>query len=775
MIMKTSILFIYMLLAFTTKAAVTVSGKIVENTSNEPLEYANIVLLSLPDSTFLTGTTSNEKGLFRFDNLNSGKYLLKISYVGFEDRHVRADVSSIPVDLGDIRLDESNVLNEVVVTSKIPPFQSGINGGIVANVSTTLLSTVGTASDVLQRMPGVVSENGRITVFGKGAPIVYINNRKIQDASELERLESSEISTVELITSPGAKYDAEGRAVLLIKTKNRTSGFSAQITERFRVGKYLGDNENVSAAYAQGGLNLFASYYHNYTKRESTEDHFFTLKNADGLWKHTTLLPGYLYYGNSQQATAGFDYSLNDKHVIGGQYQFYTSGYEYDMPISTSTDLDDALFETSQSQSYTKDEGCQHLVNAFYNGDFSDRFSLRLDFDYLKNHNNKDQQTEESVNSAPANAVDIFNQTDYDLYAGKLTNGWKSDSGIIEFGGEYNNIAGNGFVRSNGATDNTEFTNTEKKAAAFASYSHKLAGMNVVAGLRYEYTTEHYTEGSGRKPIIDRTYSDWYPNFSVSGAMKNVDLSLAFNKRTQRPNFNQLNGNVIYVNRFVFQKGDPYLNKSNIYDLNLQATFKAFYLNMGYTYIKNPVLLFFTEQENNPNAILSTYANFPEYQTLHATLNWNTKIAFWQPNYSIDLTKPFFSANYDGQMIEYDKFNYSLRAYNDFMLPKGWVLSCNFFHWSDRQDAFFESKGYQRFDAGLRKSFLNNSLRFNLMVYDLFDGVKEKAHMQLDNIFWDTDKKNETRYVTLSITYMFNNYKKKYRGESAAQDDINRF
>lgn len=480
--------------------------------------------------------------------------MLKISYIGFENQFIELEVSSPSLNLGEIRLNESNVLSEVVITSKIPPFQSGINGGIVANVSTTLLSTVGTANDVLQRIPGVMAEEGKITVFGKGTPIVYINNRKVRDSSELERLESSEISTVELITNPGAKYDAEGRAVLLIKTKTRINGFSSQITERLRVGKYLGDTENVSIAYTKNRLNLFASYYHSYGKWESSEDHDITLKNADGIWKHSTLLPDYLYFGNSHQATAGLDYSLNDKHAVGGQYQYYASSYKYDMPIKTSSYFNDVLFETSQSQSDTKDEGSQHLLNAFYNGDFSDRFSLRFDFDYLKNHYNKDQQTEESVNSAPANAVDIFNQTDYDLYAGKITNAWKSDFGMLEFGGEYNNIEGNGFVRSNGMTNNTEFTNTEKKGAAFASYSYKLDGVNMVAGLRYEYTTEHYTEGDKKNPVVDRTYSDWYPNFSISGAIKNVNLSLAFNKRTQRPNFNQINGNVIYVNRFVFQK-----------------------------------------------------------------------------------------------------------------------------------------------------------------------------------------------------------------------------
>ncbi|OJV84307.1 MAG: hypothetical protein BGO34_07205 [Bacteroidia bacterium 44-10] len=757
------------------KATTSVQGRIIEESTNLPMEYTNILLLSIPDSAFVTGTTSDENGLFQFNNLNNGKYVLKISYIGFEPKLIPIVISSEPLELGSIKLEESNILSEVIITSKIPPFQSGVNGGIVANVSTTLLSSVGTASDVLQRMPGIVSENGKITVFGKGAPIVYINNRKVQDASELERIESTEISTVELITNPGAKYDAEGRAVLLIKTKSRINGFSGQITERLRIGKYLGDNENISAAYTTGGLNLFATYYHNHSKRESTENHYFILENEEGVWKYNTLLPDYVYSNNSQLISAGFDYSLDDRHSIGGQYQFDTGDYKDTTPIHTTTDLNDDRYETSQAKSFSKNESYQHLVNAFYNGDFSNKFSLRLDFDYLKNHDEAKQQSNETINNEETRIVDIFNQTDYDLYAGKLTNSWKSGAGLVEFGAEYNYISGDGFVRSNGSTDNTEFTNKEQKTSGFASYSHTLGNANVVAGLRYEFTSEQFTEGEEKTEIIDRSYSDWYPNLSVSGMLGDVNLSFAFNKRTRRPSFSQLNGNVVYVNRFVFQRGDPYLKKSNIYDLNLQATLKAFYLSLGYAHTKNPVLSFFREQENNANSILLTYANFPKYQELYTTFNWNTKIAFWQPNYSINVTKPFFSANYDGQMIDYDKFNYTFRAYNDFTLPLGWVLSCNFLHWSDRQDAFFETKGYQRLDLGLRKSVFDNSLRMNLMVYDIFNGVKDENSMRMNNLQWDADKKNETRYATLSVTYMFNNYRKKYRGSSAAQDDINRF
>ncbi|MDR1524630.1 MAG: outer membrane beta-barrel protein, partial [Tannerella sp.] len=737
----TAAVIVFSMFVFTAQAAVPVSGRIIESTAETPLEYANVLLLSLPDSAFVDGTTSSKDGLFRFDSVDSGMYLLKVSFVGYENRFVPVDISAGAVDLADIRLTESNVLGEVLVSAKIPTFCTGVNGGIVANVSTTLLSSVGTANDVLQRMPGVVAGNGKITVFGKGAPLVYINNRKVRDMQELERLESSEISTVELITAPGATYDAEGRAVLLIKTKSRMGGFSAQATERFRQGRYLGNNENLSISYAREKLNLFATYLHNYNKQEATEDHYAILKNADCVWQHRMYLPGYHFSDNSQQVSAGLDYSLNGKHALGGQYQFYT-GKDNDITlINTTTHLNGVLHETSQSKALTKDYDYQHLANAFYNGDFSERFSLRFDFDYLRNHDDRNQRSNEIVNSAQTNVVEIFNQTDYDLYAGKLTGSWKSGIGIVGFGGEYNNITGSGFVRSSGISNNTEFTNTEQKAAAFASYSHKIADINIAAGLRYEFTSEQYTEDVLRTVIIDRTYGDWYPNISISKPLKNVDLSLTFNKRTQRPGFSQLNGNVVYINRFVFQRGDPYLNKTNIYDANFQARVKMFYLNLGYAYLKNIVLPFFKEQGDNTNAILSTYANFPKCEELNATLNFNHKIAFWQPNYTAGLSKPFFSANYDGQEIAYNRVNYFFRAYNDFTLPFGVVLSCNLRYQSDAQETFYEVESWQQIDAGFRKSFFDNTLRLNFMVYDIFDWVKQENHIRINNIYWDMHKK----------------------------------
>jgi hypothetical protein len=196
---------------------------------------------------------------------------------------------------------------------------------------------------------------------------------------------------------------------------------------------------------------------------------------------------------------------------------------------------------------------------------------------------------------------------------------------------------------------------------------------------------------------------------------------------------------------------------------------------MGYTYTENPIILFIREQENNEGSMLSTYENFPKFQALNVMLNFNHKITFWQPNYTVGLYKPFFTATYEGKEIAYNQAMCMINVYNDFTLPLSFVLSCNFRYRTKARQYYMESEERKQLDLGVRKSFLNNALRFNLTAYDIFDWAREQGHTQFNNIRWDINKKSETRYVSLSVTYMFNNYKKKYRGESAAKDDINRF
>ena len=201
---------------------------------SEPIAYANVIMLT-KDSLLLDGTTTSSNGEFSLESPSSGEKLIKISYLGYLSKIIPTNFSEGNHSMGDISLEQSNkVLNEVVVTASVPVYSlKGSN--MVVNVENSVLKNIGAAINVVENIPGILISDDKVTVFGKGSPIIYINYRKINDERELQRLQSTDISTVELINNPGAKYDAEGRAVLIIKTKEKAmNGLSVQVSEELR-------------------------------------------------------------------------------------------------------------------------------------------------------------------------------------------------------------------------------------------------------------------------------------------------------------------------------------------------------------------------------------------------------------------------------------------------------------------------------------------------------------------------------------------------------------
>lgn len=749
----------------------SITGLVKKERDNRAIEFANVMLLSTLDSTFIAGTVTDVNGLFLFENVNKGNYIIKVSFVSYHDYYGNILLNERLLNVGNIFLKDSSTLNEIIITTQNTPFKSSINGGIITNVSTTLLNSVGTANDVIKRIPGITLSDDNISVFGKGIPIIYINNRKIEDQKELERLESSEISTVELITNPSAKYNAEGRAVLVINTKKKYSGFSTQVTTRFRQGIYGGSNENLNISYLSNKWSLYGSYYHMYGKMKTDEYNKITLV-ADSSWMHDINSP-YMFKNNTHQISTGLDWNLTDKHAIGGQYQYYFQSSNDNSDIKGTSSINNKPYENYIAGSLIKENPYRHLINAFYKGSYGEKWSLLFDFDFIMNHNERNQNTMEYI-ATGSRSVNLQSESDYSLYAAKATNSYKSDIGLIEFGGEYNRIRGKGFIlNKEGYTKNNIYTTFERKSATFINYSREFENINFSVGLRYEYTFEKSTEDSTEMVNTDKKYSAFYPSLSISKKINNLQLSFNSTKRVRRPNFSDLNGNTVYLNRYVLQTGNPYLEKTNIYDINMTAIYKMFYMDIGYTYEKDPITFYYGQQDNAESILLSI-ANFPKYQELNAILSFKHTIGFWQPNYTITMRKPFFTVDYLSRKEKYNSTDFSIRSYNDFDLPNNFTFSLNFNYQTNNDYYLMKRKHSESIDIGIRKSFIDNQLKVNFETRDVFNWVSEKNTVKVNNICFDQSKKRESQYVILSIVYQFNNYKKRYRGDNAAKEDIDR-
>jgi UDP-3-O-acyl-N-acetylglucosamine deacetylase len=556
-----------------------------------PVEFANIVILTKSDSAFVAGCVTDNAGGFSITNIKEGSYILKTSFITFQDVYKEVSVMNNNFDIGTIYLKaQDRELKEIVVTSRQPPFKTK-QGALIANVSNTQLSTLGTATDVIQRIPGIIANDESISVFGKGTPVVYIDNRIVNDFSELEILQSSDIATVELITNSGAKYSASARSIIRIKTKRKQAGFSAYASKRFILGKHFGGDENINLTFTKNNLNLFASYNHLYQKRDVKEqDHF--IARFDTIWHHNITTPHTTSVERNQVVT-GFEWNKNDKHIVGAQYQtFFTKGKTNINALGT-TSANDALYDNIRTVSQVKDRPNRHLVNAFYKGEITQNTSIQFIFDYLKNYMKSDQFTKESSTLDSNRDVDVLSQSNFHLYASKMELTHKTHIGTFDIGGEYNKITGDGFlINSKGYIRNNIYDNEEQKIAGFINYSYSKDGFGINTGIRYEYVTEKVIEDSIATLKVDRKYSSVYPNISISKKFENVQFDLSFSKKVQRPSFTQLNGNVTYTNKFIMQQGDPYLQKTDIYDINLVASYKKMYFNLGYIYQKDPIAFF---------------------------------------------------------------------------------------------------------------------------------------------------------------------------------------
>lgn len=744
----------------------------VKDESFLPVEFANIVILTESDSSFVAGCVTTDTGSFSIHSLKEGNYILKTSFITFQDVYKNIRISNSNSDIGVIYLkSQERELKEVVVTSRRPPFKVK-QGSLLADISNTQLSTLGTATDVIQRIPGVVAGDDNISVFGKGTPIVYIDNRIVKDFTELNILQSADIATIELITNPGAKYDASGRALILVKTKKKKSGFSTQVSKKFIVGNYFGGDENINISLTKNNFSFFASYNHMYQKRKTKEEDTY-LARFDTIWNHKINTP-YVSSVTRNQFSTGFDWSINEKHSIGLQYQTFFFSSKNRINMEGKTFSNEEIYDKISSLSDIREKPYRHLINTFYIGKLSKTTSLQFIFDYLKNHTERDQLTHETSILKPSREVNVTNQSNFHLYATKLILTQKLGPGTLDFGGEYNKITGDGYLINNkGYIRNNIYTNEEQKFAGFIDYHNSWNGFEFNTGLRYEYSEEKATEDSIKLIKTNRTYSAIYPALSISKKIDKTHLNLSFNKKIQRPSFTQLNGNVVYVNRFMMQKGNPYLKKTDIYDLNIVATYNKMYFNIGYLYQKDPIS-FYSEKDSFQNVIYTTVSNYPKYQEINLTVNYNSKIGWWQPNLTLRVRKPFFSILTENEKSRYNDPDLSIQAYNDFALGSDFILSLNVTYQTDYSYYLIKLANYKKIDIGLRKSFLDKRLRLNMEVRDIFNWVHDKNQIEVNQIRMNQARKNETRFVILTVSYLFNNYKKKYRGSSAAKDDINR-
>ena len=304
------------------------TGTIIDE-QGEPVAYANVAILNPADSTLLSGGVSNESGYFAVP-YEQESVLARISYVGYKTIYRLCNQPEV----GTIRMRSDNyTLNGVEIQGERPKVVLQGNS-LMINVEGTVMERMGTAEDVLTRVPMIAKRGEGFEILGKGAPLIYLNNRKLSDLNELRNIQSDFIRSVEVIQNPGARYDASVNAVIIIRTKRAAGeGLGVELSSWSRCGRGYANNERINLTYRTGGLELFANLFGAYNRRKSNGEFEQTIF-ADTLWvinnkqKNNVRNP-------FLEGRFGFNYQINDNHSFGG---FYQNTYDY---VKTRSEYDD--------------------------------------------------------------------------------------------------------------------------------------------------------------------------------------------------------------------------------------------------------------------------------------------------------------------------------------------------------------------------------------------------------------------------------------------------
>ena len=327
-------LFVFATIAFPVLAKEDWRGRVVDE-KGEPVAYANVAVLSKTDSTVLCGVVTEEDGTFNIVT-DETDGIMMVAMLGYKTVYLA------PVDGAVITLTDDTQMLEGAVASAVMPKTKLTGEGLQTNVRGSVLENVGTANDVLSKTPGLIKGQNGLEVIGKGSPMVYINGRRVSNVSELDRLQSNEIQSVEVITNPGAQYDATVRAVVHIRTIRRQGdgfGFNLNASDAQSLRWARGNDPfgAINVNYRTGGLDFFGgvNYARNTSRQQSDlEKKTFgrTTTGDDWLFENKgTLLNEYI--GSTLYGNAGVNWQMADNHFLGGKVQ--SRGYSGNLLLTS--------------------------------------------------------------------------------------------------------------------------------------------------------------------------------------------------------------------------------------------------------------------------------------------------------------------------------------------------------------------------------------------------------------------------------------------------------
>ncbi|WP_211342481.1 outer membrane beta-barrel family protein [Hyunsoonleella aestuarii] len=773
----------------------SIQGKIIDQ-NKAPIPYANVVLKTSTDSLFIKGTSTNEMGLFEIENVNIENYILEVSYIGYSKHVTRIEVKN-DLTLSEIILVEDvEELEGVTVTAKRPTVKRLVDR-VVFNVENSTLSN-NNVLDVLKNTPGVIVNDGSISIKNS-TPTIYINDRRVHlSSSEVQQLlegtSASNLKSIEVITNPPAKYDAEGGAVLnIVTSKKIIAGYNGSVFGNFKQGSVFPKYSfGTSHFFRTKKLNTYINYSISPRKEFRGYDefvNFIDLEQTTSSWKTKF---GLNSKTSNHNINANIEYELDKNNSLGFSTSMMISPREKtryhssaitevfnNMKVLDSTFITDNIsvdekFNLAFGLDYIhkfKKNGEKLLFNAHYT-DFDFSSFQNVDTDYLF--------PDESL--IRSNQFQTFSSQAIKIYTGQVDYVLPSyGSGMFEAGVKIANINSKNIltqysfkngIKEQDFQNSDTFLYKETNYAAYLSYSKEWDSWNLKLGLRNELTR---VEGNSlsNSTVNDTKYLKFFPTLYISNKLNDQNLLyINYSKRIYRPRYEQLNPFKYFLNDNTFITGDPNLKPQIDNQFILGYTFNQDYtFELYYRHENNPFLQYFY-QDNGRNLLVYQYTNTDE--SVSYGLDFTTYVPlnrFWNLYFlsSIFHYKTNFNP-IESNLVSFEGKQWSLYAeinnYFTLLKDKSLSIDVSFNYLSPTNDGPTDSSFVSSLDINLKKTFWQNKATFSLGVLDIFNTRNFNATTKYLNQDIFTKFQLENRLFVFGFNYKIGNLKLKNNKKS---------
>jgi len=747
--------------------------------------YATVSLYNSSDSTFLKRTLTTADGNFIFEELVSGMYLVSVELIGYKKLFsgpVTVETGGQPVVLNSLVLvAESKQLNAVNITGRKPLVETR-NGKVIINVAGSILAAGKSAMEILAKAPGVtVDQDGRISLRGKSGVEVMINGKLTylsaeQLASLLRSTSGNTIQSIELMSQPGAAYDASGSAgIINIKLKkNDNYGTNGNVTAGFGYGRYYKSNGGLALNHRTRHLNVFGNY--DLLNNKDFQDLKVARSNTSAREKsYFDQQARELTTRKNNSYKAGIDYFIDDKNTLGFVFNGYTN---------RSTSLTDnrtdigSLPSVTDSTILASNPGRSSFRNQSYNLNYKStidtagqEFSADIDYSTFQN-NNETTYNNYFYNGSGISIKDplIFRNatpSTVKIWTGKagyvyplsnktkLEAGLKSSSVRTDNDFQFESLRNSNWV--NDLSRSNTFIYKEFVNAAYVSTSMQFAATNIVVGLRGELT---HSEGNSStvQQKVTRNYFNLFPSISAGQKLSEQhDIGFSYSRRIDRPDYQSLNPFLYFSDLYTYNQGNPLLSPQYTNSFELTYGYKKI-LNatLGYSHTSDVITTTLITDTVAKTLIIKDQ-NLASQHTFNLNVSMPVTITKWwnTTNNGTLYYTSFNSPDLLGSPFHSGKTTYLLSSIHTFTLTPAIQAELSANYQSAQVYGTYAVKPIYSIDLGLSKSFANQRANLKIAAGDFFNLAKARVTSAIPSQDYQLYQKQESRIFRLTFSYNF--------------------